>query len=46
MTAKVRASTILGAFEQAETELVGKAVILTNGRAGIPSRSKRTSGAC
>jgi hypothetical protein len=32
--AKVRASTILGAFEQAETELVGKAVILSNGRAG------------
>ena len=33
-SAKVRASTILGAFEQAETELVGKAVILTNGTAG------------
>jgi hypothetical protein len=32
--AKVRASTILGAFEEAQTELVGKAVILTNGRAG------------
>jgi hypothetical protein len=32
--AKVRASTILGAFEQAETELVGSAVILTNGTAG------------
>jgi len=31
---KVRASTILGAYEEAETELVGKAVILTNGRAG------------
>ena len=28
------ASTILGAFEEAQTELVGKAVILTNGRAG------------
>jgi len=32
-SAKVRASTILGPFEQAETELVGKAVILTNGTA-------------
>jgi hypothetical protein len=27
-------STILGAFEQAQTELVGKAVILTDGKAG------------
>src|SRR6478672_5282972 len=33
-TAKVRASTILGAFEQAQAELVGKAVILTDGKAG------------
>jgi hypothetical protein len=33
-TAKVRASTILCAFEQAQTELVGKAVILTDGKAG------------
>jgi hypothetical protein len=33
-TAKVRASTILGEFEQAQTELIGKAVILTNGEAG------------
>jgi hypothetical protein len=33
-TAKVRASTILGAFEQAQSELVGKAVILTDGKAG------------
>jgi hypothetical protein len=32
--AKVRASTILGELEQAETELVGKAVILTDGKAG------------
>ena len=32
--AKVHASTILDALEQAEIELVGKAVILTNGRAG------------
>ena len=31
---KVRASTILGEFEQAQTELVGKAVILTDGKAG------------
>jgi hypothetical protein len=33
-TVKLRASTILGAFEQAQTELVGKAVILTDGKAG------------
>jgi hypothetical protein len=33
-TAKVRASTILGEFERAQTELVGKAVILTDGKAG------------
>jgi hypothetical protein len=32
--AKVRASTILSAFEQAETELVGKAVILTKPKPG------------
>ena len=31
---KRRASTILGAFGQAQTELVGKAVILTDGKAG------------
>jgi hypothetical protein len=36
--AKVRASTILGALEQAETDLVGKAVILTNGKAGTVKR--------
>jgi hypothetical protein len=30
----LRASTILGAFEKARTELVGKAVILTDGKAG------------
>jgi hypothetical protein len=34
-SAKVRASTILTAFEQAESELVGTAVILTNGTAPI-----------
>ena len=33
-TVKHSASTILGAFEQAQTELVGKAVILTDGKAG------------
>jgi hypothetical protein len=33
-TVKLRASTILGAFAQAQTELVGKAVILTDGKAG------------
>jgi hypothetical protein len=33
-TVKVRASTILGEFEQAQTELVGEAVILTDGKAG------------
>jgi hypothetical protein len=33
-TAKVRASTILSEFEQAQTELMGKAVVLTDGKAG------------
>jgi hypothetical protein len=33
-TAKVRASTILREFDQAQTELIGKAVILTDGKAG------------
>ena len=33
-TAKVRASIILSEFDQAQTELVGKAVILTDGKAG------------
>jgi hypothetical protein len=32
--AKVRASTILNEFEKAQAELVGKAVILTDGKAG------------
>jgi hypothetical protein len=32
--AKLRASTILGAFEEAQSELVGKAVVLTDGKAG------------
>jgi hypothetical protein len=31
---KLRASTILGSFEQAQTEVVGKAVILSDGKAG------------
>ena len=33
-TAKVYASMILGELEKAQTELVGKAVILTDGKAG------------
>jgi hypothetical protein len=33
-TAKTHALTILDEFEQARTELVGKAVILTDGKAG------------
>jgi hypothetical protein len=31
---KVRASTILGEFEEAQSELVGKAVVVTDGKAG------------
>ncbi len=31
---KLRASAILGAYEQAQSELVGKAVVLTDGKAG------------
>ena len=31
---KARACTILGEFEQAQTELIGKAVILADGKAG------------
>jgi hypothetical protein len=34
LTVKLRVSTILDAFEQAQTELVGKAVILTDGKPG------------
>jgi len=33
-TVKIRASTILGEFQQAQFELVGNAVILTDGKAG------------
>jgi hypothetical protein len=31
---KLCASTILGVFQEAQSELVGKAVILTDGKAG------------
>ena len=31
---KARATAILSEFEQAQTELVGKAVVLTDGKAG------------
>ena len=37
-TAKASACTILVEFERAKTELVGKAVILTNGKAGTVDR--------
>jgi PRC-barrel domain len=33
-TVKLRASTILGAFEEARSELLGRAVVLTDGKAG------------
>jgi len=33
-TVKLCASTIIHAFEEAQTELVGKAVVLTDGKAG------------
>jgi hypothetical protein len=33
-TVKLRASTIITAFAQAQTEIIGKAVILTDGKAG------------
>jgi len=33
-SAKERASTILGAYEEAQSELLGKAVVLTDGKAG------------
>ena len=33
-TVMVRATTILGEFEQVQAELIGKAVILTDGKAG------------
>lgn len=31
---KLRASAILSAFEQAQSELIGRAVVLTDGKAG------------
>jgi hypothetical protein len=34
MPIKRRASTILGTFEKAQAELVGKAVVLADGKAG------------
>ena len=33
-TAKLQALTILGALDEARSELVGKAVVLTDGKAG------------
>jgi len=33
-TVKLRASTILGAFDEVQSELVGRAVILTDGKSG------------
>jgi hypothetical protein len=36
-TVKLRASTILAAFEEARSELVGRAVVLTDGKAGTVS---------
>ena len=33
-TVMVRATTILGEFEQVQAELVGKAVVLSDGKAG------------
>ena len=38
VTVQARACTILVEFERARTELVGEAVILTNGKAGIVDR--------
>jgi hypothetical protein len=37
-TANARACTILVEFERAQAELVGKAVILTNGKSGTVDR--------
>jgi PRC-barrel domain len=33
-SAKLQAATILGALEEAQTRLIGKAVVLTDGKAG------------
>lgn len=37
-TAKIHASTILNKLAQAQAELVGKAVVLTDGKAGTVER--------
>jgi hypothetical protein len=37
-TAKIHASMILSELEQAQAELVGKAVVLTDGKAGTVER--------
>jgi hypothetical protein len=37
-TAKLKALTILSAFDEARSELVGKAVVLTDGKAGTVER--------
>jgi hypothetical protein len=34
METEIIASTILGAFEKARSQLIGRSVILTNGKAG------------
>ncbi len=34
METKILASTILGAFEEARSQLIGKPVVLTDGKAG------------
>jgi hypothetical protein len=33
-TVKLHASTIIGTFEKARSEIIGKAVVLTDGKAG------------
>ena len=43
MPIKRRASIILGAFEKAQTEIVGKAVVLTDGKAGTVKKCALTS---
>jgi hypothetical protein len=37
-TAKLEALTILSAFDEARSDLVGKAVVLTDGKAGTVER--------
>jgi hypothetical protein len=37
-SARVRAASILHAFHEAEAELVGKAVVLSDGKAGVIDR--------